>query len=430
MRVGIVGAGVTGLTVAHELLKRGHEVTLFERGEPGGLAGGVPFPGIDGVYLDKYYHHCFKGDKELVELIAEHGFEPELMWLESKSGIFADGRSWPFRTPRDLLAFAPVGSLPHRFVMGLNLLYLKRKSDWRDLDGISCREFFERRWNATAYKTLWGPLLSRKFADACDDIPASFLWGRVRPRARSRETGKETLGYLRGGFQRLVCALVDSIRERGGTVSAGDRVEQLIPGNRPELVSEKDRAVFDRVVWTIGLDSLPTIVQDIPPDVERKARSIEYMAVTCLVIVAKRRQGEFYWLNSIDPSVSFGAVIEHTNLVSPEDYGGNHILYVLNYHRQGSGFCGLGAEAVLEKHLCSLGKVLPNFSQEAIVRMHLFRDPESCPLYNLRFSEKVPPYQGWLPNVDICGMAQVYPIDRNMNACVQNAMHYVEESYG
>ena len=39
--------------------------------------------------------------------------------------------------------------------------------------------------------------------------------------------------------------------------------------------------------------------------------------------------------------------------------------------------------------------------------------------------ERIPPYQGWLLNVDICGMAQVYPEDGNMNNCVKNAFRYV-----
>ena len=52
MRVAIVGAGITGLVVADELLKVGHDVCVYELNEPGGLAGGVPFPDVPGVYLD------------------------------------------------------------------------------------------------------------------------------------------------------------------------------------------------------------------------------------------------------------------------------------------------------------------------------------------------------------------------------------------
>ena len=33
MKIGIVGGGINGLCVASEALKKGHEVTLFERGQ-------------------------------------------------------------------------------------------------------------------------------------------------------------------------------------------------------------------------------------------------------------------------------------------------------------------------------------------------------------------------------------------------------------
>ena len=41
MRIGIVGAGIAGLTAAHDLIKKGHQVTIFESANyVGGLAAG------------------------------------------------------------------------------------------------------------------------------------------------------------------------------------------------------------------------------------------------------------------------------------------------------------------------------------------------------------------------------------------------------
>ena len=430
MKISIVGGGITGLTVAHQLLKKGYKVVVYEHNQPGGLAGGVLFPGTKDIYLDKYYHHIFKSDIEIIRLIEEHGLGSDLMWLESKSGIFTKGHHWPFGTPRDLLSFSPIGNLWQRLLMGVNLFYFKCVEDWQHLDSISCREFFEQRWNLAGYRNLWEPLLQKKFGDAFDNIPASFLWGRIHPRAQSREKGRETLGYLRGGFQRLILTMVESIRERGGMVVTDNPVQHIIPGNKPQVVSKDGDETFDRVVWTISLDLLSKLVKDIPLEVVRKAKAIEYIAVTCLVIVMNKQQGNFYWLNNMDPGISFGAVIEHTNLASPEDYGGNHILYVVNYHRQNCNFDNIGAEQNLDMHLPSLHKVFHDFRQEDIDRIYLFKNSYSSPLYNLRFLERIPPYQGWLPNVDICGMAQVYPEDRNMNHCVRNTLNYIDRYFG
>ena len=51
MRIGIIGCGITGLTAAHELLTKGHEVELFEAAATvGGIAEAVQ---IDGFHLEK-----------------------------------------------------------------------------------------------------------------------------------------------------------------------------------------------------------------------------------------------------------------------------------------------------------------------------------------------------------------------------------------
>ncbi|MEU0938442.1 FAD-dependent oxidoreductase [Embleya sp. NPDC005971] len=44
-RVAVLGGGMAGLTVAHELIERGFQVTVYERKSPGGKARSIPVPG-------------------------------------------------------------------------------------------------------------------------------------------------------------------------------------------------------------------------------------------------------------------------------------------------------------------------------------------------------------------------------------------------
>jgi len=59
-RVVIIGAGVAGLTAAHELAERGYEVTVYERRALGGKCRSIPVP------------NTARGDR--VELPGEHGY--------------------------------------------------------------------------------------------------------------------------------------------------------------------------------------------------------------------------------------------------------------------------------------------------------------------------------------------------------------------
>ncbi len=72
MKTAILGAGALGLTVAYRLAARGEEVVVLERElRPGGLAAG--FEVEPGIWLEKFYHHLFQGDRHAIGLIEELG---------------------------------------------------------------------------------------------------------------------------------------------------------------------------------------------------------------------------------------------------------------------------------------------------------------------------------------------------------------------
>jgi len=425
MKIGIIGAGITGLYLAYDLAKKGHEIVVFEKDYPGGLAFGFPFNQTEEMFLEKYYHHIFINDAEIIQLIKENNLAEDLLWLKSKSGIYADNKIWNLGTSFDLLSFSPLGSIWQRLLMGINLFYFKATKKWGHLDKIKCYDLFRKRWNSTGYRNLWEPLLKQKFASGYPNIPAAFLWGRIHPRSKSRQQGQETLGYLKGGFQRLFHAMVQAIETHGGLVRANDPVLELIPIKQPQVIAKSGIYRFDRLIWTLATNLLPNFVKNLSSDIKDKANSIKYMAVTCLILVMKEQLSDYYWINNIDPEISYGGIIEHTNFVSPSYYKGKHIIYIINYHLNNTSLCQFNSQEVLQMHLSSLQKMYPNFKKEYIIKYHLFRDIHSSPLYDMNYSERIPPYRGWLPNIDICNMSQVYPIDRNMNNCIKNAIKYL-----
>lgn len=423
-RVAVVGAGVTGLTVARRLLAAGCEVVVHEAGPIGGLASGFEFPGVPGTYLEKFYHHIFRSDRHVVSLVEGLGLGADLVWRPSRTGLFADGRLWPLETPLDLLRCRPVGSLRERFKMGLALRSFQRTADWVPLDAVTCEEYFRARGSLDGYRRLWEPLLAAKFGDAYRDIPAAFLWGRIHPRSRSRERGRESLGYLLRGFPRMTMAMAGDLERRGARIEVGSRiarVERLGGGRGFRLEASGRTETVDRLVWTGRPADLARLL--VPADLELTARAeaIRYLAARCLVLLLKRPLGQLYWINNLDPEVTFGGVIEHTNLVGTDTYGGLHVVYVINYLDPADPQLRLDAEELFRHHLPSLRRLSPRFDPSSVERKLLFTSPAASPVYDRGYLRRMPPFVGWSADLGLLGMPQVYPLDRNMNHCIEVA---------
>src|SRR5215216_4252411 len=78
MKVTIVGAGVAGLTAAHELTRGGHTVSVYEAGaQPGGLASGFRDERWNWP-LERFYHHLFTTDTAIKQLVDAIGFSDRL----------------------------------------------------------------------------------------------------------------------------------------------------------------------------------------------------------------------------------------------------------------------------------------------------------------------------------------------------------------
>ena len=66
MKVAIVGSGITGLALGYDFIELGADVTIFEGSkELGGLVSSVD---VAGVPIEKYYHHLFVNQHDIIAL--------------------------------------------------------------------------------------------------------------------------------------------------------------------------------------------------------------------------------------------------------------------------------------------------------------------------------------------------------------------------
>ncbi len=431
MKAIIIGGGITGLSAGYELAKRGHSVRIFEKGSQiGGLAGSFR---IADTWLEKFYHHIFKSDDAIVGLINELGLGKSLIWKTSPVGFFHKDQIHRFGTPIDLLKFSPL-SFRDRFKLGLAFLHFKRMKDWESLEGVTCEEWFSKHASPETYKVVWEPLLKLKFGSAHDQIPASWIWGRIEPRARSRSRGgmKEELGYLRGGFQGMIEKLREKIVSMGGEVRENVPVGYIMQANNKArgVVAGDEEYFSDIVVSSVAIPSFLDIAPPLPEDYEKKLKDIRYQAVKCLVIESEKSLSPIYWLNISDPDITFGGVIEQTNFIPPEKYGGRRVIYIFNYISETHPYFSMGKDAYFKCHEQSLKRINPAFSKDWIKDMHLFKAKYGTVVYTLGYRKNMPEFRTPVQGLFMANTSQIYPFDRNMSNCVALGQRVVQNIPG
>lgn len=405
MRVGIVGAGATGLSAGYTLAKSGHHVTVLEKGsELGGLAASIR---VGGTPLERYYHHLFASDTAIISLIDELGLKDDLRFRSPPTGIYYEGRLHPFGTPREMLSFKPLRPID-RVRFAASSAYLKMLKRHERLEDVEALTWTAKYAGPRATEVIWEPLLRGKFGDRAAEVSMAWLWARVHYRTFK-------LGYLRGGIHRLYAALAGEIEGRGGEIHLGKSVERIArdSGAVRLTCSDGTEERFDRVVVTT------------PPTEAARATgavtsgpSPEYLGATCFVLETRRSLIPYYWLNVNDASFPFLAVVEHTRMEDPAEYGGRHIVYVGNYvSRDDRRFTAEPGE-LLDEYVPYLQRLDPAFDRDDVLDWHFSRAPFAQPVVTVGYPSTIPPHRTAVEGVYLASMAQVYPQDRGQNYAV------------
>ena len=430
MRVGIVGAGATGLAAAYELGKYGHQAVVYERAPF--LGGQASTFDVGGARLERGYHHLFTGDTDILDLIQEIGLGHRLRSIKSRVGTLYDGKIYNFVTPLDLLRFTPL-SLIDRVRLGLVTLRLRRMKDWRPLEGVTAVEWLRKNGGERVYDVFWGPMLRGKFGeDAYTQVGMAWVWGKIHTRFASRGKGmtKEMLVYPAGSFGEVFDVLAQKITEQGSQVHTSVTLDRIIvdearatgvqvapEGGQPRVEE------FDAVIATVPSFIFPKLVPPLPEDYLSRLTSVSYMAAVLVILELDRPLSHIYWLNVADRSIPFVGVIEHTNLYGAENYGGKHIVYLSNYLGTDHPLYRLEHEELLEHYIPHLRKINPDFDQSWIVTSHFHRVGAAQPIIGANYSSRMPDHRTPFKGLYLANTTQIYPEDRGTNYSVRMGKH-------
>ncbi len=417
-KIAIIGAGFGGMAAAWDLRRAGHEVTIFEAADyVGGLASGFKEPGWDWS-VEKFYHHWFQSDKFMLGLIKELGWQDKVVFPRPLTVMYYKGKFYPFNSILKMALFPGLGWGLNKIRFGLVGLYLRLTNNWKPLEQVTVEAWLRKWAGKQVYELMWQPLVEGKFGERYyEQVNMAWMWARLKSRTTR-------LGTFEGGFQNFANMFAQKLRDLGVEIRLQAPVT-LIDRNaetgKVVIHGEQDES-FDQALVTLSPEALSRLAPSLPEDYLHGLRSMKSMGAVVLTLALTHQLSEegYYWYNlPKSAGYPFLALVEHTNYISPEHFGGDHIVYIGDYLEPEHEFFKLSQDELLERFLPTLTKFNPKFERAWVKKAWLYRTAYAQPVPLVNHSKNIPAIQTPIQGLYFASMSQIYPWDRGTNFAVE-----------
>ncbi len=305
-RIAVIGAGLTGLTTAYYLQKKGIDVTVFEKADrPGGVIHTVQ---RDGFTFENGPNTGVLGNPETVELIEELSAHCQLevadeaakyrwiwkgdRWHALPSGL-AGGITTPLFTFSDKLRllgepFRKPGTNPDE-----SLADMVCRRMGRSFLNYAVDPFVLGIYSGDPEKLVTKYALPKLYN--LEQKYGSFIGGSVKkarePKPEREKKATRQVFSLSGGLSRLIEALVaeigiDRIRLNCGKM----KVKQAGSGYSISCDVVNDQ-LFDQVITTIGAYELKNIFDFLPAEQLSKVEMLPYARIIQVAVGFRKWEG-------------------------------------------------------------------------------------------------------------------------------------------
>jgi len=410
--IAILGGGITGLTSAYYLAKKGHQVTVIEKEKIfGGLASG--FKGDNWNWnLERTYHHIFSSDKDILNFAKEIGFDKFYFKSPVTSSLFQISnfkfQILPLDTPIDLLRF-PYLPLFDKFRAGIMIVFLKLSPFLPIYKNMTSEEFLKKTMGINVWNILWQQLFRGKFGKYAGIILAVFIWARINKRTKE-------LGYVEEGFQAFIDFIEITLRRYKVTILKGCEIKEIKKQGEKFIINGE---IYDRVISTLPTPVMTKLTTNIfSPKYLSHFNQLKYLhAITLILETDKPILDKTYWLNICTNKIPFMILAQHTNFVDKKNYNNKHIAYLGWYVDGDSKLLKMDKDELLNYVLPQIRKITNH--QPLITNHYAFKAPFAQPIFDKDFEKNMPTFITPDKNFFVANLDMTYPYDRGTNYAVK-----------
>lgn len=422
MRIGVIGGGLMGLSVAYFLSQPEAEITILEQSPIlGGLNSAASLS--NGLTIDRYQHSISPHDVNTRALCEELGLGGELVFSAARMGFMHGGSIHPMSSIREFLSFGLL-KMSDRLRLGSTIVQAQRTRDWRTLDQISVKEWLVRSSGEEVFNRIWAPLLEAKFDNDYDSVPATYIWTWLnRMSAIRRGVGfRGYVGYLRRGHASLIQALAEAITARGGQICLDTRVRQIEveAGAHPRVRTNNGVMEFDILIAAVAPPVFAQLLLDGDENLQTSLQSSRYLGLICPALLLNRPLSGYWTLNLTDPSSPFSSIIEVPHPQDPR----YTVVYLPKYTVPENDWLGVPDDDIQDAWMLRLRQIFPDLKPEHIQQFIVNRTRYAEPIPTLDVGSQLLPVQTRYPGLLLANTGQVYPSLPTSESAITHA-HYI-----
>lgn len=408
--IAVIGAGPAGLAAAHQLVRKGLRVEVFEADSAvGGMARTIP---LWGQRVDLGPHRFLAGDPRVNEfwlaaLAGRHSRVQRHTRIHYQRRFF----DYPLKPANALLGLGPMEAA--RCVLSY---FNARLFPLRDQSSFEA--WVTNRFGRRLYAIFFRHYSEKLWGIPCRELDAAFAAQRIRKLslfealkdallksgAARHKTLADEFAYPHGGSGAVYEALANSISAGGGAVHLNTPVQAVRPAQngRPALLRLADggERPFAHIVSTMPLTRLIDGL-DAPVDIRVHAGRLTYRN-TILVYLRVGRDGLFpdQWIYVHSPELQTGRMTNFANWCPSIRNGSRESILCLEYWcGDGEALWSLPDEALVE--LARAEAAQTSLVQAAdILEGRVIRIPRSYPVYTAGYRRHLEPLERYLSQLD------------------------------
>lgn len=283
-KIAIIGAGITGLSLAYFLKKQNKNFTLFEKNNR--VGGNIRSEKV-GNYTLEFGPHSINAEPELINFFKEFIPENEFLFANEDAKtrlVLKKGKYQKLPTgPLKLITSGFFSFKTKRKIFG------ETKNKFMPNEKTTLTEFFTERFGKEIVDYAVYPFVSGIYAGNPDKLllksafPAIFDWMKKHGsilkamKTEMKARPKKEIISFKNGLQAMIDGLENSVKDK---IKLNQDIQKIWQENEKWNIQINDKIeIFDKIVLSVPAFKIADLIQNFDIDLSKNLRKIHYPRV-------------------------------------------------------------------------------------------------------------------------------------------------------